>query len=222
MEWTAVMYGYIYLIVNKVNGKTYVGQHKSNSFNDNYMGSGTVLHRAFNKYGKENFEKFHLQSCWSKEELDKQEIFWIAEYKKRCKAEYNLTKGGTGGNGGANKGQKRSEEIKAKFREADKLYDHHLTNEQKEQISNKLKGRPAWNKGKKMPVGWNTNRKPYKHTDSWKAKIHESKLGHTVDEETRRKISETLKGKHWYTNGETNIMSDKCPDGFWKGRTINE
>lgn len=49
------MYGYIYLIINKVNGKTYIGQHKSNKYwyEDRYMGSGKNLFCAYNKYGKE-------------------------------------------------------------------------------------------------------------------------------------------------------------------------
>lgn len=39
------------------------------------MGSGKHLKFAINKYGIENFEKFLVQYCNSKEELDKQEIF---------------------------------------------------------------------------------------------------------------------------------------------------
>ena len=54
------MYGYIYTIINKVNGKTYIGQHTSNKYwyEDKYMGSGKNLFCAYNKYGKENFEKY--------------------------------------------------------------------------------------------------------------------------------------------------------------------
>ena len=80
---------YIYLIVNKINGNTYVGQHKSSNWQDKYMGSGKLLKRAKKKYGIENFEKFLIQYCNSKEEADKAEIFWVAEYRKRGKAEYN-------------------------------------------------------------------------------------------------------------------------------------
>ncbi len=214
------MYGYIYLIINNVNGKIYIGQHKSNNLNDYYMGSGSVLHKAFDKYGIDEFEKFLLQFVETKEDADKQEIFWISEYKKRGKAEYNLTKGGGGGNGGANKGQKRSDIAKIHMKEAAKKRDHHLTDKQKRQISDTLKGREPWNKGKKMPDGWNRNRKPWKHTNEWKSKVHESKLGHTVSEETRDRIRETLKSKgmHWYTNGVTNKLSSECPTGFWRGR----
>lgn len=89
---------YIYLIVNKLNGNTYVGQRKSSKewYEDKYMGSGTLLKKAKDKYGKENFEKFLIQYCWTKEEADKAEVFWIAEYRKRGKAEYNIARGGTG------------------------------------------------------------------------------------------------------------------------------
>ena len=55
------MYGYIYLIVNKLDGRTYVGKRKFRSSNqkwntDGYMGSGCHLKNSQAKYGIENFE----------------------------------------------------------------------------------------------------------------------------------------------------------------------
>lgn len=73
------MYGYIYLIVNKVNGKTYVGQKKfvrNLTWNkDKYMGSGKLLAKAKAKYGIENFEKFLIQYVASLEDANKQALF---------------------------------------------------------------------------------------------------------------------------------------------------
>lgn len=46
-------YYYFYKITNNINGKYYYGVHSTNNLNDGYMGSGTYLHRAYNKYGEE-------------------------------------------------------------------------------------------------------------------------------------------------------------------------
>ena len=139
---------YIYLIVNNVNGKTYVGQRKSSKewYEDKYMGSGKHLKSAIKKCGIENFEKFLIQYCYSKEETDRAEKFWIAEYRSRCKAEYNIASGGEGGS--PNKGRHFSEDWKKKISEAKKGTHYivrsrgqHLTEEHKRKISESEKGR---------------------------------------------------------------------------------
>ena len=43
------MYGYIYLTTNLINGKKYIGQHRSKEFDKSYFGSGVVLLKALEK-----------------------------------------------------------------------------------------------------------------------------------------------------------------------------
>lgn len=158
------MYGYIYLIVNKVNGHTYVGQKKlyNKSWNkDGYMGSGVLLKPAYKKYGIENFEKFLICFCNSAEELNEKEEFWIAEYKNRGKAEYNLTKGGHSFSSTPwNKGKKMPEEQKAK-------------------ISSSQKGN-HYRKGKPC-------------SEETKQKLSTCNKGKIFSEETRKRLSEAAK-----------------------------
>ena len=93
------MYGYIYETTNLINGKKYIGQHVASEFDPNYKGSGKYLWRAINAYGWSNFSARMLCPCFSQEELDAEEIDYIAH----CNAVespdyYNLQAGGQVGN----------------------------------------------------------------------------------------------------------------------------
>lgn len=91
----------IYKITNKVNGKIYIGQtirpllvrwkHHCNPANKNCV----AMHRAIQKYGKENFTVEQIDVACDRDELDKKEIYWIEFYDSMNPDKgYNLIKGG--------------------------------------------------------------------------------------------------------------------------------
>ena len=42
--------------------------------------------------------------------------------------------------------------------------------------------------------------------------------GKKLSEECRKKLSDAIKGRHWYNNGIVQIQTFECPIGFTKGR----
>jgi group I intron endonuclease len=65
----------VYLITNLINNKKYIGMDTKN--NPNYLGSGSLIMKAVKKYGRENFKKEILEICFTINELEKRETYWI-------------------------------------------------------------------------------------------------------------------------------------------------
>jgi len=80
-----------------VNGKIYVGVHKTKNFDDGYMGSGKVIGRAIKRYGIENFEKVILETFENSEAMYAREKEIVSDEFLSRDDVYNLRRGGTGG-----------------------------------------------------------------------------------------------------------------------------
>lgn len=105
-------YGYIYLTENKIDGKKYIGMHKSSTFDHTYYGTGKIIKQALKKYGKENFICTVLEWGKNKEDLQEKEKKWIEKYSAYNNPNfYNISIGGTGD-------FERSQETKNKLRSA--------------------------------------------------------------------------------------------------------
>jgi len=86
----------IYKTTNLINGKIYIGQDKKN--NPKYLGSGDLIKKAIKKYGKENFIKEIIKACFTQDELDKFEKYFITEFDSRNNdIGYNIAVGGIDG-----------------------------------------------------------------------------------------------------------------------------
>ena len=92
------MFGFIYLTINNVNNKKYIGMCSSKHRFKSYLGSGILLKQAIEKYGKNNFSRQILEECHNEEDLRIAEAKWIAKYDALNSEEfYNLCEGGRGG-----------------------------------------------------------------------------------------------------------------------------
>ena len=88
---------YFYKITNLINNKFYFGIHSTNNLNDGYMGSGTRLKYAFEKYGKENFKKEILKYFECREDASNYEEYMITESLLNDDNCYNIRYGGDNG-----------------------------------------------------------------------------------------------------------------------------
>lgn len=99
----------IYVIVNSVNDKVYVGQSVNiqsrwyahvDSSKHNRQDSYTLIHAAMRKYGIQNFHYEILEEC-KYEMLNEREVYWIKE-KDSYNNGYNMTLGGEDSKGESN------------------------------------------------------------------------------------------------------------------------
>lgn len=97
--------GIIYCYTNLINNKKYIGQtinpeqrfsaHKSNYQNPNNNEYNSLLHKAFRKYGYDNFKyEILAQNIEDIELLNKLEIYYINFYNTQIPNGYNVEAGG--------------------------------------------------------------------------------------------------------------------------------
>ena len=94
--------GVTYFIWNLVNGKRYVGQTTRSievRFREHAACKKTIIGKAIQKYGEENFRYGVIKTCATHDELKYWEIHFIAALKSKVPYGYNLTDGGEGSTG---------------------------------------------------------------------------------------------------------------------------
>lgn len=116
MAYEKYKYGYIYITTNLINGKRYIGKRARKSQEHTYFGSGTLINRAIEKYGIENFRCDVIRWCYSKDECNRMEKYYIKFYDAiKSDNFYNVAEGGIGGNTYAGKSEDEIKEISKKI-----------------------------------------------------------------------------------------------------------
>ena len=203
------MVGYIYLIIDLTNWKKYVGQHHYHleKLDSNYHGSGHIIKMIYKKR-PQTLKEVYLKTCYTQEELDEWEQYYIEFYNTLYPNGYNLQEGGRGGlpseetrmrmsqahkglcagEKHPNYGKKASDETRRKLSESHKglcagekhpMFGKHHSEESKKKLSKKLKG-------EKNPFYGRH------HSEESKQKMSKYRKGKTMSEEVKKKLSKKV------------------------------
>lgn len=134
----------IYAIINKTNGKIYVGQTKQ-GYRKRFMqhlcptDGSPLLNAAIKKHGKINFECELLDVAYSQTEANEKEKLWIKTLKTYVSVNgYNLSMGGAIGDFNEETLRKMSESHKSG---KNHFYGKHHSNECRARMSELKKGK---------------------------------------------------------------------------------
>lgn len=202
------MYYTIYKITNVLDGKFYIGKHKTKNLDDGYMGSGKLIQRAIKKHGVENFKKEILHIFETEAEMNEAEKRLVI----LSEDSYNLCPGGHGGFGYINSNNlnnknhdteiannKRSAFMK-EFIKKPGAREKLLTELRRAHKEGKLAHTHVGNRGlvdenmrrkASSPDAIEKRKQTYKTTDHQKGEKN-SQFGRPKSEETKQKIRESL------------------------------
>lgn len=169
----------VYIHINKINNKVYIGQTKSVEkrwrLNGIEYQRSSFFYSAIEKYGWDNFEHKILKDNLSKEEADYWEEYYINYYDSlNHNKGYNIRHGGSHGA---------------------------LSEETKQKLSDIAKEKGLW-KGELNPrhldplFGERNGMYGKHHTEKTKKKISEANKGRAMSDEAKEKISKTLREHH--------------------------
>ena len=216
------MHYYLYEIRNNINGKIYIGVHKTKVLDDGYMGSGKLIKAVIEKYGLENFTKTILETFETQEEMFAKEKEVVNEEFLTREDTYNLCRGGLGGG-----------------------FDFINSNKDEAYASRRLGGLRSIEKHGSPLIRWmmesSSEEKSEKQKKSVRLRkengtyVNDSFTGKTHTEETKRSIGNANSihqtgtgnsqyGTMWITDGliDKKIKKDEIiPEGWNKGRKQN-
>lgn len=149
---------FVYLIVNDVNLKIYVGKTIQNNL-DYYLQhkfaearrsikAHSHFYAAIRKYGREHFHIFPLYEGTTNEEICEQEKLLIkALGTQNHKVGYNICRGGQGHTGAFSVEHREKIRVNRLLQPDPRLGTHH-SDETKKRISEAKKGTPSWMHGR--------------------------------------------------------------------------
>lgn len=219
------MYYIIYRIHNLVNGKCYIGKHKTDNLNDGYMGSGKNIKRAIKKYGIENFIKEIVCLCNSKESMNQMEKSLVSPIIPKLM--YNIAPGGKGGwdyvNTQLTKKHRQEGRKKADMKIFEKygVYNSSQIPYVREKLKNRIVSEETRRKLSESQIGEKSYWYGKKHT-----KITKHKISQAQKLINRFGSNNPSFGTCWITNEVENKKIKKkeldywITQGYYKGRKI--
>lgn len=244
-------YGFVYIWYDRKHKRYYIGCHWGLE-NDGYICSSSNMKSAYNRRPSDFKRKILNRIYTNKQELLEEEYRWLSKIKTEeiGKKYYNLHNHhfghwSTDENSKltvgqkisasplrnqriseANKGKRVSEETKQKLREANKKQFQNIDQiDIRKQKSKELWSNPEYiekqNKARSKVGFYKGNAKP--HSEETKQHLRNIKLGVQIhNEESKKRISESVSNLIWITNGKDNTRINKLesiPNGYRQGRT---
>lgn len=202
------VFGVVYLILNKLNGKMYVGQTTQplKKRIAQHLKDNLYIDKAIRKYGWENFRCEVLVRCNSKKELDAWEIFFITAIRCKKPNGYNRTDGGGGGLGFKHTPETRAKMSASRMGEKNPHYGKHHSAEMKAKLSAARKGENSPLYGiplsdehrAKIGAAHRGRPKSPEHC----AKLSAAKMGKQLTAETCAKMSAAQSGERSHNYGK--------------------
>lgn len=215
------MYYIIYQTTNQINGKKYIGKHKTDNLYDNYLGSGSLLVKSIRKYGRENFKKDILFIFDNESDMNNKEIELITDDVLKNEEYYNIALGGQGGAIVMIPDHPLYESTCKKISDAQKLrsasmseitkknhelkvigmYGKKQSDRQKQIVSEKMKGVPKSKKSiekQKQSIRITLDDPSYIHPNT----------GRKANEETLKRMSDAVKNRPKKTCPHCGILMD--------------